>query len=34
MAASFSSYGKGSVAFFQTIKRWREEGSMQGLSLT
>jgi cyclohexanone monooxygenase len=33
-AASFSSYGKGSVAFFNTIKTWREEGSMQGLTLT
>jgi cyclohexanone monooxygenase len=32
-AASFSSYGKGPVAFFKTIKAWREEGSMKGLTL-
>jgi hypothetical protein len=32
-AASFSSYGKGSVAFFNTIKAWRDEGSMKGLTL-
>jgi hypothetical protein len=33
-AASFSSYGKGSVAFFNTIKAWRDEGSLQGLALS
>ncbi len=32
-AASFSSYGKGPVAFFKTIKAWRDEGSMKGLTL-
>lgn len=32
-AASFSSYGKGPVAFFNTIKAWRDEGSMKGLTL-
>ena len=32
-AASFSSYGKGSVAFFKTIQEWREEGGMKGLEL-
>jgi cyclohexanone monooxygenase len=33
-AASLSSYGKGSVAFFNTIKAWRDEGSLQGLALS
>ncbi|WBH16920.1 flavin-containing monooxygenase [Sphingomonas radiodurans] len=33
LAASFSSYGKGSVAFFATIKAWREDGGMPGLTL-
>lgn len=32
-AASFSSYGKGSVAFFNTIKKWRDDGGMEGLTL-
>ena len=34
LAASFSSYGKGSVAFFRVLDDWRKEGSMAGLSLT
>ncbi len=33
MAASFSSYGKGSVAFFDTIREWRDEGGMRGLEV-
>lgn len=33
MAASFSSYGKGSVAFFETIREWRDEGGMRGLEV-
>jgi cyclohexanone monooxygenase len=32
-AASFSSYGKGSVAFFNMIKAWRDDGDMKGLTL-
>ncbi len=32
-AASFSSYGKGPVAFFNTIKAWRDEGGMKGMML-
>ncbi len=33
-AASFSSYGKGSVAFFRILEDWRSEGEMRGLVLT
>lgn len=32
-AASFASYGKGSNAFFKLIADWREEGSLDGLTL-
>jgi cation diffusion facilitator CzcD-associated flavoprotein CzcO len=33
LAARNGPYGKGSVAFIQLIKDWREEGSMKGLEL-
>ena len=33
-AASFSSYGKGSVAFFRILEEWRSDGEMRGLVLT
>lgn len=34
LAASYASYGKGSVAFFQRLAAWREEGGMAGLELS
>ena len=33
LAASFSPYGKGSVAFFGILAEWRDEGSLRGLTL-
>ena len=33
-AASYAAYGKGSNAFFKRIADWRDEGSMEGLTLT
>ena len=34
LAASFSSYGKGSVAFFNILEEWRSDGELKGLNLT
>lgn len=33
-AASYAAYGKGSNAFFKHIADWRDEGSMEGLTLS
>ena len=33
LAASYSSYGKGSDAFFRLIGEWRDEGGMAGLEI-
>ena len=34
LAASYSSYGKGSVAFFKLLKMWRESGEFAGLVMS
>ncbi|MFC4296238.1 flavin-containing monooxygenase [Novosphingobium tardum] len=34
LAASFSSYGKGSVAFFKILSDWRAAGGLPGLAVT
>lgn len=33
LAASFASYGKGSMAFFDILKTWREAGRFEGMEL-
>lgn len=33
LAASFASYGKGSMAFFDILKNWREAGDFAGMEL-